>query len=657
MKLRIQKAPWTVMLVGALFALLALLAVLQYRWLGEVSQGERERMQANLKVAASHFTEDIDRELTRAYLTFQMDTALSPDQTGQYYAGCMARWAVAAAYPRIVRSLFLAETTDGRQVTLTRFNSTSGKFEKTDWPPELDRLRRSFGQQSQPGVSGLARIIHISSSPIDDEIPALMIPLVTLPAMRGDPNAKGLGNLGNLGNLGHLSQSMIATKTVESLSLAFSFRKKHNGFTAPLPLGFAIVVLDLDYISQELIPELANRYFSSGGALDYNLAIVSRRDAARVIYKSEPASDPLIHSPDATEELFALRLDKIGSLLPDSLLAERGVDGTHTGRLAYRVFSLQQGEKGAVNPLASESEGRWQLLLKHRAGSLETVVASSRRRNLIASSGILVLLAVSLTIIMLSVQRAQRLARQQMEFVAGVSHELRTPLAVICSAGENLADGVIDDRQQIRRYGEVIRNEGRRLTEMVEQVLEFAGIQSGRRAYNISSVDVASVIDRALLALEPALANDHFQIEKKIASYLPPVMADSSALSRAIQNLVDNAMKYSGDSRWIGVSARTEVLDGKFEVQIGVSDKGMGIAPADLPRVFEPFHRGQATVAAQIHGNGLGLSLVKHILEAHGGRVDVRSVEGEGSSFTLHLPAAVQTEEVHVAVREVRSDA
>jgi signal transduction histidine kinase len=257
---------------------------------------------------------------------------------------------------------------------------------------------------------------------------------------------------------------------------------------------------------------------------------------------------------------------------------------------------------------------------------------------------------------MLSVQRAQRLARQQMEFVAGVSHELRTPLAVICSAGENLADGVIDDRQQIQRYGEVIRNEGRRLTEMVEQVLEFAGIQSGRKAYNISSVDVASVIERALLALEPALSSDHFKIEKQVASYLPPVMADSSALSRAIQNLLDNAMKYSGDSRWIGVSARTEVLDGKFEVQIAVSDKGMGIAPADMLRVFEPFHRGQATVAAQIHGSGLGLSLVKHILEAHGGRVDVRSVEGQGSAFTLHLPAEVgsRRSEVRDQTSEVR---
>src|SRR6185503_3254865 len=121
MTLRIQKIPWTVMLVGALFALLALLAVLQYRWLGEVSQGERERMQANLQVAATHFTEDMDRELTRAYLTFQMDAPLSRDTASQYYAGCFARWTTAAAYPRIVRNLFLAQTTESGQIALTRF--------------------------------------------------------------------------------------------------------------------------------------------------------------------------------------------------------------------------------------------------------------------------------------------------------------------------------------------------------------------------------------------------------------------------------------------------------------------------------------------------------------------------------------------------------
>ena len=129
------------------------------------------------------------------------------------------------------------------------------------------------------------------------------------------------------------------------------------------------------------------------------------------------------------------------------------------------------------------------MVVKHRAGSLEAAVAATRRRNLAISFGILLLLGASVGFIVLSSRRAQRLATQQMEFVAGVSHELRTPLAVICSAAENLADGVIDNRDQIKRYGGLIRDEGRRLTGMVEQVLEFAGAQSGRKNYELRTTE------------------------------------------------------------------------------------------------------------------------------------------------------------------------
>src|SRR5262249_61362906 len=151
-------------------------------------------------------------------------------------------------------------------------------------------------------------------------------------------------------------------------------------------------------------------------------------------------------------------------------------------------------------------------------------------------------------------RRAQRLATQQMEFVAGVSHELRTPLAVICSAAENLADGVIDSRDQIKRYGGLIRDEGRRLTGMVEQVLEFAGAQSGQKNYELRTTELSQVIEDAITACRLQLAGGDFEIERKIASHLPTVKADAAALSRAIQNLLSNAMKYGGDSRMAGVS-------------------------------------------------------------------------------------------------------
>lgn len=293
-----------------------------------------------------------------------------------------------------------------------------------------------------------------------------------------------------------------------------------------------------------------------------------------------------------------------------------------------------------------EQSGIWQIHLRHHAGSLEAAVASARRRNLIISFGILTLLAASVGLMMVSSRRAQRLAEQQMDFVAGISHELRTPLAVIDSAAYNLDKGVVKDPQQIKSYGSLIRKETGRLTEMVEQVLEFAGVQSGRQKYDLLPVSINQVLDDVLIASQPLLAESNFQIEKDVATNLPMVMADQSALARAIQNLLSNAMKYSGDSRWIGLQADTVLNDHRRMVRIIVYDRGLGIPGEELPHIFEPFYRGNEARSAQIRGNGLGLSLVKNIVEAHGGQVNVKSQKGAGSSFTLHLPVLAEANRV-----------
>jgi signal transduction histidine kinase len=289
--------------------------------------------------------------------------------------------------------------------------------------------------------------------------------------------------------------------------------------------------------------------------------------------------------------------------------------------------------------LSNESTD-WELVAKHRGGSLEAVVANMRRRNLAISFGILILLGTSMALIIGFTQRERRLAQLQMDFVAGVSHELRTPLAVICSAGDNLAEGVVaDSGGQVRQYGELIRDEGWRLTGMVEQILQFASVRSGRRQYNLHPARVDEIVEHTLAKTLPRMEAAGFQVEKSIDGATPLVKVDAAALEQCIQNLIANALKYSGDSRWLSV--RTGLAEGQrgTEVLITVEDRGIGIEPADLPHIFDPFYRGRAVTAAQIHGTGLGLCMTREIAVAMGGSISVKSTPGKGSAFTLHFPA------------------
>jgi signal transduction histidine kinase len=247
---------------------------------------------------------------------------------------------------------------------------------------------------------------------------------------------------------------------------------------------------------------------------------------------------------------------------------------------------------------------------------------------------VLGLLAASFVLVLASAERQQRLSRQQMEFVAAVSHELRTPLAVICSAGENLADGVVAEATQVKRYGSLIETEGRRLGDMVERVMAFAGMSSGAQAPAHASVDVAQVIADAVEGVQHDARDRGVSIAVHSNGSLPPVSGDAEALRSAVQNVVGNAVKYSAGGTTVDVASGVRGA----QVEIRVVDRGLGIDGNDLPHIFKPFYRGRRAMDAQVRGSGVGLSVVRHVVDAHRGTIHVDSRPGEGTTVTIGLP-------------------
>jgi len=253
----------------------------------------------------------------------------------------------------------------------------------------------------------------------------------------------------------------------------------------------------------------------------------------------------------------------------------------------------------------------------------------------ISLSGLAILGSAVVLLVVLAV-RSQRLARTQMEFVSSVSHELRTPLTVMASAASNLAGGVVDEPQQVRQYGELLRQETRRLQELIERVLTFARLDEG--TLELSAVDLRAVIERVVAVQRDQLSQKSLEVDLELPTDLPAVQANATALESALRNLLDNAIHYGAEGGRLRIEAAVEKLADGAEIRIDVQDWGEGIEPAEQKHLFEAFFRGSRARERQLPGTGLGLSLVSRIVSALGGRVGVESTPGSGSTFYLYLP-------------------
>lgn len=231
-----------------------------------------------------------------------------------------------------------------------------------------------------------------------------------------------------------------------------------------------------------------------------------------------------------------------------------------------------------------------------------------------------------------------RLARMKSDFVSNVSHELRTPLTTIRIMAEMLALGAVAGGEKQAEYHRNIVSEAERLTRLINNVLDFARIEEGRKKFDFGMGDIGDVIFEVVRIVGDYARKEGFEITTSVADDLPATSFDRDAVIQALINLTANAVKYSEDDKRIEVGARTE----RDTIVLWVADHGPGIDPEELPNLFEKFYRGGEHLTREIGGTGLGLSIVQHIVHAHGGKVSARSTPGEGSTFEISLPVRHQ---------------
>lgn len=231
--------------------------------------------------------------------------------------------------------------------------------------------------------------------------------------------------------------------------------------------------------------------------------------------------------------------------------------------------------------------------------------------------------------------RAVKLSKMKSDFVSNVSHELRTPVASIRVFGELLRLGRVEDPGKVKEYGEHIEGESRRLTRLIDNILDFSRIESGRKEYRFAEGEVRELVEAVIRTFEVRLAEPGITIVLEAPEGpLPPLWMDADAIAQAFQNLLDNAVKYSGEAKEVVVTLSA----GNDFIAIAVHDRGIGIARDEQRKIFERFHRVGTGLVHDVKGSGLGLSIVQHIVAAHGGTVTVDSELGKGSTFTMRFP-------------------
>ncbi len=530
--------------LAVMASLCAVLALLQYRWTGELSQAEQARLGSGLDEQLRRMARGFDQQVRETFETLLPDERDVADSgLTEAHAIAFRRWLRLEPRPQLFGRIALAAPRpDG--IALSLINQETGETSPMEWPPEWHTLRAGFEERRTTGQ----RPPRLPPESLLHEFPVF------------DPGTRN-------------------------------------------EVEWMIFEFDPQQLWKVYWPNQIKTNLNPGDQPDFDVMITAGREQ-RLLLSTLPNSARL-DDPDARAQL----LNGVRRGPPDR---KKG------------------GPEG----------GRWTLSAKHRKGSLDAAVRSNRWRNLAVAGGLLLLIAAAGGALVHNTNKARRLAQMEFEFVAGVTHEFRTPLTVIRGAGHNLLSGVVRDPAQRERYLRLIVQHSESLTEMVEQVLGFAGARGGRAKTTEQPVWILDAINEGLEAAAGDIEAAHCEVDIQAPPEIPPVLGDPVALRRVFQNLLGNAAKHGGEGGWIGLTVEVDKASKQPEVVVRVRDRGPGIPAEELDHLFEPFYRGERAKADQVRGTGLGLSLVSEIAQAHGGNVAAINLPEGGAEFTLRLPAA-----------------
>ncbi len=545
----IGKPQRSTLLVGLTVLLLCVLAVLQYRWVDELSAFELEERKRTLATSAEGVVRSLDRELQGIQSAFRVPRSFreEPADILEDYRD----WAESFEFPELITDVFWVEETDPSRQTgdglgLRRLNLELERLEAANWDSRLTALADQLVGLSDGSGGSRYRVARRLTGKSFGDGPFVLV------AAQPDRRFE----------------------------------------------GWVLVFLNRQILVERFIPFVVDEHFGLADQRDYDVWIT--------------------HSVDMSDR---------------SLIYNSNSDLSPEERTSPDI----------LRELDDDDRPNWVVAARHRAGSLEAFVDQYRRRNLSLSLGALMVLGASVVPLLIATKRERSMAQRQMDLVAGVSHELRTPIAGICSLSQNLADGVVEDAEGARRYGDSISREGRRLSNIVESVLRFSAMRSDRFRHHSAPIDFQAIIDSEIdseLEVWRESSSEGPHLVRHIDTDLPAVLGDAQALKSMVRNLVGNAMKFTAAGGEVRVWAGRAHGRGPEQIEFRVEDQGPGIEKADLEHVFEPFYRGRSARDAQVSGSGLGLSLVKEIVDAHGGRIGLTSSPESGTVFSVYLPVA-----------------